>query len=192
MSKRISPAVRLPRSISPRPPSRKVHAIIEMPMGSRNKFNFDEACGLFKLGRALPAGAVFPFNFGFVPFTAGGDGDPLDVLVLMDEPAFVGCLVRARLIGVLEAEQTERDGQRARNDRLIAVVAKAYSDARLRSLRRVGDELMKEIEHFFISYNTFRGKEFKPLGKYGPARATKVLAQGMARHCQQHALLRRS
>ena len=70
-----------------------VNVVIETPQGSRNKFNYDEELGLFKLGGVLPAGAVFPFDFGFVPETTGGDGDPLDVLVLMDEPAFPGCLV---------------------------------------------------------------------------------------------------
>src|SRR5215216_4797853 len=84
-----------------------LHVIIETPKGSRNKFNYDGARALFKLGGVLPAGAVFPFDFGFVPSTVGGDGDPLDVLVLMDEPAFAGCLVRTRLVGVVEAEQTE-------------------------------------------------------------------------------------
>src|SRR5215210_3886384 len=88
-----------------------LNVIIETPKGSRNKFNYDEELGLFKLGGVLPAGAVFPFDFGFVPSTVGGDGDPLDVLVLMDEPAFAGCLVAVQLIGVIEAEQTERDGE---------------------------------------------------------------------------------
>src|SRR5437764_15464112 len=84
-----------------------VHVIVDTPKGSRNKFKYDEELGLFKLSGVLPAGAVFPFDFGFVPATLGGDGDALDVLLLMDEPAFVGCLVEVRLIGVIEAEQTE-------------------------------------------------------------------------------------
>ena len=107
------------------PSSGDLHVIIETPKGSRNKFKYDEAHGLFKLGGVLPAGAVFPFDFGFVPTTLGGDGDPLDVLLLMDEPAFAGCLVAARLIGVIEAAQTEEDGTTERNDRLIAVAAES-------------------------------------------------------------------
>jgi inorganic pyrophosphatase len=99
-----------------------VNAIIDTPKGSRNKFEFDDKIGMFKLGGALPVGAVFPFDFGYIPSTKGGDGDALDILILMDEPAFVGCLVPAKLIGVIEAEQTE-DGQTTRNDRLIAVAA---------------------------------------------------------------------
>src|SRR5204863_796713 len=99
-------------------------AVIETPKGSRSKFKYDEEHGLFKLSGVLPAGAVFPFDFGFVPATVGEDGDPLDVLVLMDEPVFSGCFVAARLLGVIEARQTE-DGKTERNDRLIAVSAKA-------------------------------------------------------------------
>src|ERR687890_1560322 len=97
----------------------ELNVIIETPKGSRNKYNYDEKLGLFRLGGVLTSGASFPFDFGFVPSTLGGDGDPLDVLVLMDEPAFAGCLVRARLLGVIEAEQTEK-GKTAQNDRLIA------------------------------------------------------------------------
>ena len=81
----------------------ELNVVVETPKGSRNKYNYDEKLGLFKLGGVLPAGAFFPFDFGFVPATVGGDGDPLDVLVLMDEPAFTGCLVESRLLGVVEA-----------------------------------------------------------------------------------------
>lgn len=96
------------------------NVIIDTPQGSRNKYSLGEESGLFELSRVLPAGAVFPLDFGFIPNTLGGDGDPLDALILMDEPAFVGYLVPSRLLGVIEAEQTEK-GNTARNDRLIAV-----------------------------------------------------------------------
>jgi len=69
-----------------------LNAIIETPRGSRNKYKFDEELHVFKLKSVLPAGASFPYDFGFVPGTRGEDGDPIDVLVLMDEPAFTGCL----------------------------------------------------------------------------------------------------
>jgi len=80
-----------------------LNAVVETIAGSRNKFAYDEKLGLFRLKGVLPAGASFPFDFGFVPSTKGEDGDPLDVLVLMDEPAFAGCLVPARLLGVTPA-----------------------------------------------------------------------------------------
>ena len=158
----------------------ELNVIIETPKGSRNKFNYDPELRLFKLGGVLPSGAVFPFDFGFVPSTLGGDGDPLDVLVLMDAPAFTGCLVNARLVGVIEAEQTERDGETTRNDRLIAVVEGSRLMRKVRSLGSLNESLLDEIEHFFVSYNQAKGKEFKPLGRFGPTRAQKLVEEGIA------------
>ncbi len=160
--------------------SREINVIIETPKGSRNKFNYDEELDIFKLAGVLPAGAVFPFDFGFAPSTQGGDGDPLDVLVLMDEPAFTGCLVPSRLLGVIVAEQTEKDGETMRNDRLIAVASKAHQYADARTLTDLGENLVAEIEHFFISYNVAKGKEFKPLGRFGPQKARQLLEEAIA------------
>src|SRR3954452_1205908 len=129
------------------------HVVVETPKGSHNKYNFDEALGHFVLGGVLPEGMTFPYDFGFLPGTLGDDGDPLDVLLLMDEPAFCGCLVPSRLIGVIEAEQTETDGKTERNDRLVAVPIKCrvYSDCA--SLKDLNEHRLKEIEEFFVSYN---------------------------------------
>ena len=151
-----------------------LNVIIDTPKGSRNKFSWDEKRGLFELTGMLPIGAVFPYDFGFIPNTRGGDGDPLDVLVLMDEPAFTGCLVRSRLLGVIEAEQTEK-GETERNDRLIAVAANSRTSGDLKSITDLNPKLLEEIEHFFVSYNVVKGKEFKPLGRYGPERARKLV-----------------
>jgi inorganic pyrophosphatase len=163
-----------------------LNVIIETPKGSRNKFDFDEGAGLFKLGGVLPSGAVFPFDFGFVPSTVGGDGDPLDVLVLMDEPAFTGCLVRVRLLGVIEAEQTERDGVATRNDRLVGVAAESRLLREVKTLASLGENLLGEIEHFFVSYNVIKGKEFKPLGRFGAARARKLVEEGVEAFVGKH------
>ena len=151
-----------------------VNAIIDTPKGSRNKFKFDERLGLFRLGGALPIGSVFPFDFGYVPSTQGGDGDPLDVLILMDEPAFTGCLVAAKLIGVIEANQTEV-GITTRNDRLIAVAADSRNQSHLRFLGDLNANLVHEIEQFFVSYNETKGKRFELLGRFGPDRATQLI-----------------
>jgi len=124
----------------------------------------------YVLKSVLAQGALFPFDFGSIPGTKGKDGDPLDALVLMDEPAFCGCLIESRLIGVIEAEQSE-DGKTERNDRLIAVAAKSQIHADIKSLSDLSPALLKEIEHFFISYNQERGKQFRPLGRFGPKRA---------------------
>jgi inorganic pyrophosphatase len=166
--------------------SGELNVIIETPKGSRNKFNYDEEYLLFKLGGVLPAGAVFPFDFGFIPSTLGGDGDPLDVLLLMDEPAFPGCLVPARLIAVIEAEQTERDGEQTRNDRLIAVAADSHTHRKVRTLADLSPDLLDEIEHFFISYNQIKGKEFKPLGRFGPIKAARLIEEGTRLFRRKH------
>ena len=160
------------------PDSEDLNTIIDTPKGSRNKFKYDEKCGLFKLGGVLPLGAVFPFDFGFIPSTQGGDGDPLDVLVLMDEPAFAGCLVPGKVIGVIEANQTE-DGKTSRNDRLIAVAADSRSHREVDTLDDLNSNIIVEIEHFFISYNEIKGKRFEVLGRFGPDRAKRVIDEGI-------------
>jgi inorganic pyrophosphatase len=158
--------------------SKTLNVIIDSPKGSRNKFEFEKTHRLFKLGGVLPVGASFPFDFGFIPSTQGGDGDPLDVLVLMDEPAFPGCLVEARLIGVIEAEQTEQ-GKTERNDRLIAVAAESRIHQDVKSLEDLNAHLIDEIEHFFVSYNEVKGKLFKPESRAGQRRAMEVLKEGL-------------
>lgn len=153
--------------------------IIETPKGGRNKFKYDEASGLFKLGGLLPEGLSFPFDFGFAPGTLGGDGDPLDVLVLMEEPAHVGCLLEARIVGVIEAEQIENK-RRAVNDRLIGVAIHSYSHEDVANIDQVNASLLDQIEEFFISYNKSRGRSFRPTGRHGPKRAAKVIEEGIA------------
>ena len=148
--------------------------IIETPRGSQNKYTYDGPAYAFRLGGVLPAGAVFPYDFGFVPSTLGQDGDPLDVLVLMDAAAFTGCIVASRLIGVIEAEQTEH-GRTERNDRLVAVATKSITHSSLRDLSDLNEDLLGQIEHFFESYNSAKGKTFKALGRFGPERARRLV-----------------
>ncbi|MDQ6894427.1 MAG: inorganic diphosphatase [Acidobacteriota bacterium] len=157
-----------------------LHAIVDTPKGSRNKFKWDEERKLYKLAGVLPAGAVFPFDFGYVPSTEGEDGDALDVLLLMDEPAFVGCLVETRLIGVIEARQTE-DGKTERNDRLIAVAEASRTHKAIEELADLPENLLHEIEHFFVSYNAAKGKQFEPIGRAGSRAARRLVAQGSKR-----------
>ncbi|MFN8492392.1 MAG: inorganic diphosphatase [Caldilineaceae bacterium] len=156
----------------------QLNVIIDTPKGSRNKYKYDPALGLFKLSHLLTAGMVFPYDFGYLPSTKGGDGDPLDVMVLMDEPVFVGCLVTARLIGVIEAEQTEQ-GKTMRNDRFLAVAAEARLYRDVQSIDQINARLLDELEHFFGSYNEMRGKQFKPLVRSGPVRARQMLEENL-------------
>ena len=155
-----------------------LNAIIDTPKGSRNKFKYDEELGLFKLSGMLPVGNVFPFDFGYIPSTKGDDGDALDILILMDEPAFTGCLVPAKLIGVIEAEQTEAQ-KTTRNDRLIAVAADSRNHSHVRFLGDLNSNLLHEIERFFISYNETKGKRFEVLNRRGPDRAHDLVVAGM-------------
>ncbi len=155
-----------------------LNAIVETPKGSRNKFKYDEKMRIYMLRGVLPLGDIFPFDFGFLPSTVGDDGDPLDILVLNDAPCMPGCLVPVRLLGVIEAEQSE-DGKKERNDRLIGIAAHAHEHSNVKSLKEMNPKLLDEIEEFFISYNKMRGKKFKPMGRYGPKRALKVINRGM-------------
>jgi inorganic pyrophosphatase len=141
-----------------------VDIIIETPKGCRNKYAYDEELKKFRLKKILPVGAVFPFDFGFIPGTKGEDGDPLDVLVIMDEPAYPGCVIECRIIGALKAKQTEKDEGKEENDRLIAVSTVSTSYSEVQSLKDINENILSEIEHFFISYNKQAGKKFEPHG----------------------------
>ena len=158
--------------------SGELNVIIDTPKGSRNKYKYDEKLQVFKLAGILAVGHSFPFDFGDIPNTLGEDGDPIDVLVLMDEPAFVGCLIPSRLIGVIEAEQTE-EGKTERNDRLIAVASNSRVHKDIKSINDLNETLVAEIEHFFVSYNEAKGKQFKPLGRYGAINAKQLVEEGI-------------
>jgi|SRR5579872_384802 len=156
-----------------------VNAVVETPGGSRNKFKYDSELGFFALSGVLPEGMVFPHAFGFVPRTKAADGDPEDILILMDEPSFAGCIVPSRLIGVIEAEQTETDGKSERNDRLVAVAAHSRDYSEVQSFDDLNKNLLKEIEQFFVNYNKERGKKFRVLGTRGPQHALKLLKKSL-------------
>jgi inorganic pyrophosphatase len=155
-----------------------LNVVIETPKGSRNKFKYDEKKGIFKLSGVLPAGASFPFDFGYVPGTKAEDGDPLDVLLLMDEPAFAGCLISARVIGAIRAKQEEDDGM-DQNDRLIAVAEGSRQHKSVRQLADLSEELLHEIEHFFVSYNQAKGKEFRLDGRLGSDEALGLVKKAI-------------
>ncbi len=158
--------------------NRGCRVVIETPKGSRNKFDYDPRVEAFTLGGLLPEGLSFPFDFGFVPSTVADDGDPIDVMVLMDEPAHVGCVLTIRLIGVIEAQQTEK-GKTTENDRLIGVAVHSYSHENVQSIAEVNKSLIDQVEEFFISYNKSRGKKFKVTGVHGPSKAVKRLQQAI-------------
>lgn len=155
-----------------------VNAVVETPGGSRNKFKYDQDLGFFSLSHVLPEGMVFPHAFGFIPRTKADDGDPEDVLILMDEPSFAGCVIPSRLIGVMEAEQTE-EGQTERNDRLLGVSTHSRDYSEIKNIHDLNPNLLKELEQFFITYNKERGKEFRVLQMRGPKQALKLLKKSL-------------
>jgi inorganic pyrophosphatase len=137
---------RVPRSLDTLAPYEgdDLRVVIETPKGSQNKYAYEPSIGTFVLRGVLPAGAVFPFDFGFVPSTLGEDGDPLDILVLMDSSAFAGCLVPSRLIGAIEAEQTE-NGKTERNDRLLAVASHSLTHKSIQDISDLSSDLVGQI-----------------------------------------------
>jgi inorganic pyrophosphatase len=155
-----------------------LNVIIETPRGCRNKYAYDQNYGLFKLKKVLPLGTVFPFEFGFVPSTQGEDGDPLDILLIMEEPTYPGCLVSTTLIGVIEASQS-RKGKKVRNDRLVGVAEKAQLSRKIRSLKDLDEKMLTQIEEFFTFYNKAEGKAFRVMGRGTPTHARRLVAEGM-------------
>jgi inorganic pyrophosphatase len=153
-----------------------IDVVIETPRGCRNKYAYEKKLKAFKLRKILPAGAVFPFDFGFIPDTKGEDGDPLDVLVIMDESAYPGCMVECRIIGALRAKQS-KEGQMEQNDRLIAVsiVSHTYND--INNIHDLNKNVREEIEHFFVSYNQQEGKTFKPEGWATSSEAMQMIEE---------------
>jgi inorganic pyrophosphatase len=157
-----------------------VHVIIETEKGSRNKFSFDEELKVFRLKKVLPQGMSFPYDFGFIPSTLAEDGDPLDVLVLMDEPGCTGCLIECRIIGAICAEQAQ-DGKKVRNDRLVGVAMPSHTHSDLKHINDLNSTLLREVESFFTNYHQEYGTKFKVLGHCGPSEALKMVKKAVKR-----------
>lgn len=155
-----------------------IQVIIETPKGSRNKYSFDEELRIFKLKKVLPAGMEFPYDFGFVPSTKADDGDPVDVLVLMDEPAFPGCLLSCRIIGIIEGKQRGENGKE-RNDRVIAVDTENHSYSHVKHVHDLGNKFCRELEEFFVNYHDQSGKKYRLLGVKGPAEGLRRVRDGI-------------
>jgi inorganic pyrophosphatase len=155
-----------------------IQVIIETPKGSRNKYAFDPAQKIFQLMKVLPAGMAFPYDFGFIPSTLAEDGDPTDVLVLMDEPAFPGCLFKCRVVGVIEGEQGKKK-KKERNDRIVAVEKENHSYAFVKHVDDLGKKIVRELEEFFVNYHKMLGKTYSIIGVKGPGEARRRIKDGM-------------
>ena len=152
----------------------QVTVIIETPRGSRNKLKYDPDKRMYRLSKVMPEGMVFPYDFGFVPGTKADDGDPMDILVLTDEPLFPGCLVDCVLVGVIEVEQ-QTDGAMKRNDRLIAVARASLLYSEVKDLADLNPTVEKQIEAFFVNYQKVRNVGVKILARGGADKAVAAL-----------------
>jgi inorganic pyrophosphatase len=168
---------RLPHKLDKR--EKVCSAIIETPKGHRNKFKYEHEEGMFALAHVLPEGFIFPFDFGFVPSTVAEDGDPLDMIVLMDEPAHVGCLVKVRIIGVIKLVQTE-NGKESANDRLIGVTVQSDEYKDVKSIEEVNRNFVQQITEFIGLYNKNSKKDDEVKGVEGPEKALELLEQAIA------------
>jgi len=147
-----------------------LQVVIETPKGSRNKYAYDEDERVFTLKKVLPAGMAFPYDFGFIPSTKAEDGDPIDVLVLMDEPAFPGCVLKCRPIGVIEGEQGKK-GDKERNDRIVAIEQSNHRWAHVKDIDDLGKQFVEELEEFFVNYHELSEKKYKVIDVRGPGEA---------------------
>ena len=158
------------------PKAKTQQVIIETPRNSRNKYKFNQETGRIKLSKVMPEGMMFPYDFGFMPGTKADDGDPLDVLVLSDEPMFPGCEVECRLVGVIKAKQKEK-GTESRNDRIVAVAAGSVLYAGVKELSDLEPGVLKQIEEFFTNYQKVRNIEFKVLERRDSRSAWELVNQ---------------
>ncbi len=159
MAKKKNPGIVNPTRLAAVDEEKNVQIIIETPKGSRNKYAWDQDQQLFTLKKVLPEGMVFPHD---------------DVLVLMDQPVFTGCLVKARLVGIIEGKETEK-GKSERNDRLLAVAESSHTHSKINSLNDLNKDLLKELEQFLVNYHSNDGAEFKVLARKGPDAAARCL-----------------
>lgn len=136
-----------------------VTAVIEIPSHGRNKYELDKSLGVFKLDRVLHSAVHYPGDYGFIPRTLGDDGDPLDIVVLMSEPVFTGCLVDVRPVGVFKLiDRGEND------EKIIAVPTKDPFADSIRSLPDLRPHALREIEHFFQVYKDLEGTRTESRG----------------------------
>lgn len=155
-------------------------AIIETPKGCRNKFDYDPETGLFMLGGLLPEGMMFPFDFGFLPSTLGEDGDPLDIMVLMDAPAHIGCLIEVRIIGIIDAEQTQ-DGKTEKNSRILGAAVHSYEHENLVNMADVSKTLVPDGRVLRLLQQAAR-EEIQDHRHGGPKKALRYLNSGIQAH----------
>lgn len=151
-------------------------ALVEVPKGSRNKYEYDEASGQLRLDRVLYSPLHYPADYGFVVGTLAEDGDHLDALIVTYEPTFPGCLVPVRPVGVLDM----RD-EKGRDQKILAVPTVDPRFAEVADLSHLAKHFLAEIEHFFQVYKTLEAKDTEIYGWAGAEEAQRILAEARGR-----------
>ena len=135
------------------------NTIVEIPKGRRTKFEVDKATGLIKMDRYLYSSTMYPGDYGFIPQTLAEDGDPLDILVMVNEPTFSGCLIEARVVGIFKMKD------KGVNDyKVLGVPHRDPLFAAIKTLEDVPPHFLREVEHFFSTYKHLEGVTVEPLG----------------------------
>jgi len=166
-------------TVAPGPnPPEEINAIVEIPKGRRSKFEIDKQSGLIKLDRYLYSSAMYPGDYGIIPQTHAEDGDPLDILVMVNEPTFSGCLIECRPLGLF------RMTDKGANDfKVLAVPNTDPIFAEYRDLWRVPPHFLREVEHFFATYKALEGdSSVETLGWEGPDIAKQEIVSCMERY----------
>lgn len=166
-----------------------ITGIIETPRGKGLKYDFDPKQGCFFLKKIMPAGMVFPFDFGFIPGTLGEDGDPIDIIVISEIETFPGCAMECRIIGAIKGDQQERDGTTMRNDRFLAIPVVSQMYATVDTISQLPSGIIDQLEQFFKNYNEQAGKKFTVLGRSTPEQALKLLEAAEAKQQQKDKLI---
>jgi len=166
--------------IDPGPESPEVcRAIIEIPQNSANKYEYDGKLGVFRMDRALYSPMHYPGDYGFIPGTLADDNDPLDVLVLVQQPSFPGCLIEVRPVGILNMVDNEE-----RDQKVLAVPTKNPRYDQIHTMDQIFSHVKREIEHFFTIYKELEGKVTRMEGWGGPREARKAISDCRERYLE--------
>ena len=159
-----------------------VRMIVEIPKNSANKYEYDGNLGVFRLDRALYSPMHYPGDYGFIPGTLASDGDPMDVLVMVEEPSFPGCLIEVRPVGILNMiDQQEKD------QKILAVPNRNPRYDEIHTIDQIFPHVRREIEHFFTIYKELEGRVTHTQGLDGPREARRAIVESRNAYIEKHA-----
>ena len=159
-----------------------VRMIVEIPKHSSNKYEYDGALGVFRLDRALYSPMHYPGDYGFIPGTLAEDGDPMDVLTLVANPSFTGCMILVRPVGMLDMVDQEQPDQK-----VLAVPLRDPRSDQIHTIDQVFPHVLREIEHFFTIYKELESKRTQMKGWRGPREAREVIRRSRERYLEARA-----